>query len=72
MDFSLSSDLAALEARVDLRRGPLELLLKVLAVDGAVEYVSGGWVGTGRPWHYDAERYERIAAARTRTRARPR
>ncbi|MCW3157836.1 RecQ family ATP-dependent DNA helicase [Micropruina sonneratiae] len=55
---------AALEARVDLRRGPLELLLKVLAVDGAVEYVPGGWVGTGRPWHYDAERYERIAAAR--------
>lgn len=54
----------ALEARVDLRRGPLELLLKVLAVDGAVEYVSGGWVGTGRPWYYDAERYERIAAAR--------
>ncbi|HMQ37515.1 MAG TPA: DEAD/DEAH box helicase, partial [Micropruina sp.] len=54
----------ALEARVDLRRGPLELLLKVLAVDGAVEYVSGGWVTTGRPWFYDAERYERIAAAR--------
>ncbi|NMD45589.1 MAG: ATP-dependent DNA helicase RecQ, partial [Propionibacterium sp.] len=54
----------ALEARVDLRRGPLELLLKVLAVDGAVEYVAGGWVTTGRPWFYDAERYERIAAAR--------
>ncbi|MFT4218791.1 MAG: RecQ family ATP-dependent DNA helicase [Micropruina sp.] len=54
----------ALEARVDVRRGPLELLLKVLAVDGAVEYVAGGWVGTGRPWQYDAERYERIAAAR--------
>ncbi len=54
----------ALEARVDLRRGPLELLLKVLAVDGAVEYVAGGWISTGRPWAYDAERYERIAAAR--------
>lgn len=56
--------LAALEARVDIRRGPLELLLKVLAVDGAVEAVQGGWVGTGRPWTYDAERYERVAAAR--------
>ncbi|MDN5570183.1 MAG: RecQ family ATP-dependent DNA helicase [Propionibacteriaceae bacterium] len=54
----------ALEARVDLKRGPLELLLKVLAVDGAVENVSGGWVGTGRPWTYDAERYARIAEAR--------
>ncbi|WP_342372284.1 RecQ family ATP-dependent DNA helicase [Propioniciclava soli] len=54
----------ALEARVDIRRGPLELLLKVLAVDGVVENVQGGWIGTGRPWTYDAERYERIAAAR--------
>ena len=54
----------ALEARVDIKRSPLELLLKVLAVDGAVEAVKGGWIGTGRPWTYDAERYERIAAAR--------
>ena len=37
----------ALEARVDLRRTPLELLLKVLAVDGAVERVGGGWRSTG-------------------------
>ena len=55
---------AALEARVDIRRSPLELLLKVLAVDGAVEYVQGGWVSTGAPWVYDTERYERVAAAR--------
>ncbi|HMR49012.1 MAG TPA: RecQ family ATP-dependent DNA helicase [Arachnia sp.] len=54
----------ALEARVDLRRGQLELLLKVLAVDDAVQLVSGGWVATGRPWRYDKERYDRIAAAR--------
>jgi ATP-dependent DNA helicase RecQ len=54
----------ALEARVDLRRTPLELLLKVLAVDGAVERVGGGWRSTGRPWNYDAERYARIAEAR--------
>jgi len=55
---------AAIEARVDLRRTPLELLLKVLDVDGAVRRVSGGWVATGVPWTYDAERYERISAAR--------
>lgn len=54
----------ALEARVDLRRTPLELLLKVLAVDGAVERVGGGWRSTGSPWIYDAERYARIAEAR--------
>jgi ATP-dependent DNA helicase RecQ len=56
----------ALETRVDLRRTALELLLKVLDVDGAVKRVRGGWVATGRPWVYDAERYERIAEARAR------
>jgi ATP-dependent DNA helicase RecQ len=54
----------ALEARVDLRRTPLELLLKVLSVDGAVERVAGGWRSTGMPWVYDGERYRRIAEAR--------
>lgn len=55
---------AAIEVRVDVRRTPLELLLKVLAVDGAVERVSGGWRATGQPWNYDAERYARIAQSR--------
>ncbi|GAA4047946.1 RecQ family ATP-dependent DNA helicase [Agromyces indicus] len=54
----------ALEARVDIRRTPLELLLKVLDVDGAVRRVQGGWVATGLPWSYDADRYARIAAER--------
>lgn len=54
----------ALEARVDIRRTPLELLLKVLDVDGAVRRVQGGWVATGEPWTYDADRYGRIAAER--------
>ncbi|MBK0419770.1 RecQ family ATP-dependent DNA helicase [Leucobacter sp. CSA1] len=54
----------ALEALVDIRRTQLELLLKVLDVDGAVRRVRGGWVATGRPWVYDADRYARIAAAR--------
>ena len=54
----------ALEARVDIRRTPLELLLKVLDVDGAVQKVRGGWIATGQPWTYDADRYERIAAER--------
>lgn len=54
----------ALESRVELRRGALELLLKVLAVDGAVENRAGGWAATGAEWIYDEERYSRIAAAR--------
>jgi ATP-dependent DNA helicase RecQ len=56
----------ALEAVVDIRRTRLELLLKVLDVDGAVQRVPGGWASTGAPWEYDAERYERVAAARRR------
>ena len=54
----------ALESRVELRRGALELLMKVLAVDGAVENRAGGWAATGADWIYDEERYSRIAAAR--------
>ena len=54
----------ALEAMVDIRRTPLELLLKVLDVDGAVARVQGGWIATGRPWTYDEDRYSRIAAER--------
>ena len=54
----------ALEALVDLKRTRLETLLKILDVDGAVERVDGGWVTTGRPWSYDAERVGRITAAR--------
>ncbi|GAB3072812.1 RecQ family ATP-dependent DNA helicase [Intrasporangium mesophilum] len=56
----------ALETVVDVRRTRLELLLKVLDVDGAVQRVSGGWAATGEPWTYDAERYERVTEARER------
>ncbi len=56
---------AALEVSVDLRRTRLETMLKVLDVDGAVRRVSGGWTATGKPWHYDAERYARVAADRS-------
>jgi ATP-dependent DNA helicase RecQ len=55
---------AALESHVSLRRNRLELMLKVLDVDGAVRRVKGGWQATGEPWQYDTERYERVAAAR--------
>ncbi|WP_375503247.1 RecQ family ATP-dependent DNA helicase [uncultured Jatrophihabitans sp.] len=58
--------LPRIEADSGLRRGRLETLLKVLDVEGAVERLDGGWVATGRPWSYDAERYAGIAAARRR------
>jgi ATP-dependent DNA helicase RecQ len=55
---------AALETVADVRRTRLELLLKVLDVDGAVTRVSGGWATTGAGWTYDEERYARVAGAR--------
>jgi ATP-dependent DNA helicase RecQ len=55
----------ALEAQVELSRSRLETMLKVLDVDGAVRRVRGGWVATGQGWSYDAERYARVAAARS-------
>ena len=54
----------AIETETGLRRGRLEALLKTLRVDGAVDRVGSGWVGTGRPWHYDADKYGRVVAAR--------
>ncbi len=55
---------AALETIVDVRRTRLELLLKVLDVEGAVSRVSGGWTATCAPWVYDAARYAGVAATR--------
>ena len=56
----------ALEAETGLRRGRVELMLKQLAVDGAVERVEGGWLPTGAPWAYDQEHYDGIIATRRR------
>ncbi|GAS94624.1 ATP-dependent DNA helicase RecQ [Mycolicibacterium canariasense] len=57
---------AALEPLVDLNRSRLEMVLKVLDVDGAVRRVKGGWIGTGQPWEYDEPRYRRLEEARQR------
>jgi ATP-dependent DNA helicase RecQ len=61
-----SMSTVALETYVELSRNRLETLLKVLDVDGAVRRVQGGWIATGEPWSYDAERYARVAEARQR------
>lgn len=57
---------ATLETYVDLSRGRLETMLKVLDVDGAVRRVRGGWEATGQPWEYDAERHRRVRESRQR------
>lgn len=56
----------AVEAQSGVRRGRVELMLKQLAVDGVVDRVEGGWVGTGVPWTYDAEHYDGVVATRRR------
>ena len=57
---------AALETSVPLRRARLEMMLKVLDVDGAARRVQGGWEATGRGWVYDRDRYDRVEEARAR------
>jgi ATP-dependent DNA helicase RecQ len=54
----------AIEPRCDLSRSRLDMVLKVLDVDGAVHRVKGGWIATGQGWEYDEERYVGIAGAR--------
>jgi len=56
----------ALEAETGLRRGRVELMLKQLAVDGAVERVQGGWRPTGVEWTFDQQHYDGILATRRR------
>ncbi len=60
-----ATSVPALETRTGIRRTRLEALLKVLAVDGAVERREGGWAATGEPWAYDHEKYDALLAVRT-------
>ncbi len=54
----------AVEAESGVRRTRVELMLKQLAVDAAVERRPDGWVSTGQPWHYDQEHYDALVALR--------
>lgn len=66
LDPDRAQSTAALEPLVDLGRSRLEMVLKVLDVDGAVRRVKGGWVSTGQAWVYDEARYRRLDDARRR------
>jgi ATP-dependent DNA helicase RecQ len=54
----------AIEQQVNVRRGRLEAMLKVLEVEGAVARTGAKWTRTSMPWEYDAERVERVTAVR--------
>ncbi len=45
-------------------RGKIEVLLKQLQVDGVVAKDRSEWVATGRPWQFDAKKYDRIVVMR--------
>jgi ATP-dependent DNA helicase RecQ len=56
-----------LMAHVNLGRGRVDALLKVLDVEGAVQRDGSRWRRIpGSDWAYDAERYERVTALRRR------
>ena len=55
----------ALSGVVNLGRGRLEAMLKVLDVEGAVTRSGSAWVALpGADWHYDGERYAAVTALR--------
>ncbi|MEA3020341.1 MAG: ATP-dependent helicase RecQ, partial [Actinomycetota bacterium] len=56
--------LATIEGAVNVRRGRLEGMLKILEVDDVVERVDGSWRRTKEPWTYPVERTARVTEQR--------
>jgi ATP-dependent DNA helicase RecQ len=53
-----------LEGITAIRRGRLEALLKILAVDDAVRKDGSKWAATGKPWIHDTHKWQSLVAAR--------
>lgn len=53
-----------LEDATAIRRGRLEALLRILAVDDAVEKDGSKWTATGRPWMLDSRKWDALLAGR--------
>jgi ATP-dependent DNA helicase RecQ len=53
-----------LEGATAIRRGRLEALLRILAVDDAVEKDGSKWTATGRPWMLDSRKWDALLAGR--------
>lgn len=58
--------LVALENSTGIRRGRLEGLLKILAVEEVVQREGTAWALTGTPWTFDAQRWQALAQVRER------
>lgn len=64
LDLDQPQSLEGLQPIVGFDRYRLEMVLKVLDVDGAVKQVAGGWIATADSWHYDELRYRKLDEAR--------
>jgi ATP-dependent DNA helicase RecQ len=58
-----------LTAQVNLGRGRVEAMLKVLDVEGAVSRSGTRWVRVAGDWEYDADRYAKVTELRRREQA---
>ena len=56
--------LGGVEAATGIRRGRLETLLKILAVDGVVTKSRDGWEATGRTWYFDEQKWSDLRRVR--------
>jgi ATP-dependent DNA helicase RecQ len=56
--------LVEIESGTGIRRGRLETLLKILAVDGVVAKDGSQWVATGAPYEHDTAKWNTLAATR--------
>jgi ATP-dependent DNA helicase RecQ len=59
-----ASSVPAIESATRLRRGRVEALLKILAVDGVVARAVDGWATTGTPWTYDNAKWAALRRVR--------
>ena len=53
-----------LEGATAIRRGRLEALLRILAVDDAVTKEGSKWAATGRPWTFDSRKWDALVGGR--------
>ncbi len=57
--------LLEIESETGVRRGRLEALLKILAVEGVVEKVGTAWATTGQPYVHDTQKWDGLKKVRS-------
>jgi ATP-dependent DNA helicase RecQ len=57
--------LGGVEAATGIRRGRLETLLKILAVEEVVTKSRDGWEATGRAWYFDEQKWSELRRVRS-------